>query len=81
MHIRHTKLLNIVNEKKRVAVTQLAQALDVSEVTIRKDLSSLEHMGLLRREHGYAAMAQSDDIANHLSFCLLYTSPSPRDCS
>ena len=68
MHIRHTKLLNIVNEKKRVAVTQLAQALDVSEVTIRKDLSSLEHMGLLRREHGYAAMAQSDDIANHLSF-------------
>ncbi len=68
LHIRHTKLLNIVNEKKRVAVTQLAQALDVSEVTIRKDLSTLEHMGLLRREHGYAAMAQSDDIANHLSF-------------
>ena len=28
LHIRHTKLLNIVNEKKRVAVTQLAQALD-----------------------------------------------------
>lgn len=68
MHIRHTQLLNIVNDKKRVAVTQLAHALDVSEVTIRKDLSLLEHMGLLRREHGYAAMAQSDDIANHLSF-------------
>ena len=68
LHIRHRKLLNIVNEKKRVAVTDLAQSLDVSEVTIRKDLSTLEHMGLLRREHGYAAMAQSDDIANHLSF-------------
>ena len=68
LHIRHTKLLNIVNNKKRVAVTELAQALDVSEVTIRKDLSTLEHLGLLRREHGYAAMAQSDDIANHLSF-------------
>ena len=49
LHIRHTKLLNIVNNKKRVAVTELAQALDVSEVTIRKDLSTLEHMGLLRR--------------------------------
>ena len=67
LHIRHRKLLNIVNEKKRVAVTDLAQSLDVSEVTIRKDLSTLEHMGLLRREHGYAAMAQSDDIANQLS--------------
>lgn len=68
MHIRHTKLLNMVNNKKRIAVTELAKLLDVSEVTIRKDLSSLEQMGLLRREHGYATMSQSDDIANHLSF-------------
>lgn len=68
MHIRHTKLLNIVNNKHRVAVTELAQVLNVSEVTIRKDLSALERMGLLRREHGFATMAQSDDIANHLSF-------------
>ena len=68
MHIRHTKLLNIVHAKKRVAVTELAQALDVSEVTIRKDLSILEHKGLLRREHGYAALSKSDDIGNHLSF-------------
>ena len=68
MHMRHTKLLNIVNNKKRVAVTELAEDLDVSEVTIRKDLSTLERMGLLRREHGYAAMTSSDDIGNHLSF-------------
>ncbi len=68
VHIRHTKLLNLVNEKKRIAVTELARSLDVSEVTIRKDLSALERRGLLRREHGFAAMAQSDDIANHLSF-------------
>ncbi len=68
VHIRHTKLLNLVNEKKRVAVTELAATLGVSEVTIRKDLSTLEHMGLLRREHGFAALSQSDDIGHHLSF-------------
>lgn len=68
MQLRHTRLLNLVNEKNRVAVTELARFLDVSEVTVRKDLSTLEKMGLLRREHGYAVMAQSDDIANHLSF-------------
>lgn len=68
MHMRHTNLLNIVNEKKRVAVTDLARALDVSEVTIRKDLNILEQKGLLHREHGFASMTASDDIANHLSF-------------
>lgn len=68
MHVRHSKLLNIVNSKKRVAVTELSEALDVSEVTIRKDLNLLERKGLLRREHGYAKIVASDDIANHLSF-------------
>ena len=68
MHIRHTKLLNIVNSKHLVAVTELSHELDVSEVTIRKDLNFLERKGLLRREHGYAALTSSDDIANHLSF-------------
>lgn len=68
VHIRHTKLLNIVNSKHRVAVSELSQALDVSEVTIRKDLNLLEQKGLLRREHGYATMTASDDIGNHLSF-------------
>lgn len=68
MNIRHTKLLNIVNEKKRVAVTELSSLLDVSEVTIRKDLSMLAQMGLLRREHGFASMSESDDIGIHLSF-------------
>lgn len=68
MHMRHTRLLNIVNRRKRVAVTELAQELEVSEVTIRKDLNLLEQKGLLRREHGFAAMIASDDIGNHLSF-------------
>ena len=68
MHIRHTRLLNIVHAKKRVSVADLANALRVSEVTVRKDLSSLERKGLLRREHGFAALSRSDDIGNHLSF-------------
>jgi len=68
MHIRHSKLLSLVNQHNRIAVTELAKALDVSEVTIRKDLNMLEKKGLLRREHGYARLTASDDIGNHLSF-------------
>lgn len=68
MHSRHTKLLALVNQKKRIAVTEMAEKLVVSEVTIRKDLNTLEEMGLLRREHGFAVMIASDDINHHLSF-------------
>lgn len=57
MHIRQTKLLDIVNRKQKVSVTNLAEALNVSEVTIRKDLTALEQKGLLHREHGYAVMS------------------------
>ena len=68
MHVRHSKLLSLVNQHNRIAVTDLAKELDVSEVTIRKDLNILEKKGLLRREHGYARLTTSDDIGNHLSF-------------
>lgn len=65
---RHTKLLEIVNYNKRIEVTKLAELLNVSQVTIRKDLGALEEKGLLRREHGYAVVASSDDINNRLAF-------------
>lgn len=65
---RHTRLLEIVNDNKRIEVTKLAELLNVSQVTIRKDLGALEEKGLLRREHGYAVVASSDDINNRLAF-------------
>lgn len=68
MHIRQTKLLDIVNRKQKVSVTNLAEALDVSEVTIRKDLTALEQKGLLHREHGYAVMSVSNEALHQLSF-------------
>jgi len=68
MHTRHTQLLDFVNSENRISVALLAQKLQVSEVTIRKDLDILEKRGLLRREHGFAVMIASDDIGHHLSF-------------
>lgn len=40
MHPRHTKLLDLICQNGRMAVTELSAALGVSEVTIRKDLST-----------------------------------------
>ena len=65
---RYTKLLEIVNENKRIEVSKLAELLNVSQVTIRKDLGALEEKGLLKREHGYAVITSSDDINSRLAF-------------
>lgn len=67
MNDRQSRILAIMAERKRVTVTELAAALQVSEVTTRKDLSQLESKGLLKREHGYASLMSSDDVGNRLS--------------
>ncbi|HET8737893.1 MAG TPA: DeoR/GlpR family DNA-binding transcription regulator [Pricia sp.] len=53
---RHQDLLNILQEKKYVEVSDLCEWLDVSAVTIRKDLKFLENKGLLFRTHGGASL-------------------------
>ena len=68
MRERQAQILDIIGNMKKVTVTELSEALNVSEVTVRKDLSVLEDKGLLRREHGYAAMVDSDDITKRLAF-------------
>ena len=48
-------------------VTKLSELLNVSQVTIRKDLVILENSGIIVREHGYARLNESDDINNRLA--------------
>lgn len=66
---RQTKILEIVNQKKKVEVVTLSQMLEVSQVTIRKDLDALEELNFLTREHGYATMKNMSDISNRMAFC------------
>lgn len=60
MHPRHAIILELVNEAGRVSVVDLANQLDVSEVTVRQDLTLLEKEGFLRRIHGAATTIDSD---------------------
>ncbi|MCH3964939.1 MAG: DeoR/GlpR family DNA-binding transcription regulator [Clostridium sp.] len=64
---RHKKLLKIVTDNKCIEVSRLSELLNVSQVTIRKDLSILEEKGLLHRKHGYAVINSSDDINSRLA--------------
>lgn len=55
---RHEKILKTIELLRTVSVQDLKERLDVSEVTIRKDLSFLEDQGLVLRTHGGARLAQ-----------------------
>ena len=68
MRERHTQILNLLGEKKKITVLELSELLKVSDVTIRKDLSVLEEKGLLKREHGFATLPESDDVSTRLLF-------------
>ncbi|WP_188188993.1 DeoR/GlpR family DNA-binding transcription regulator [Nonomuraea sp. SYSU D8015] len=46
--------LRLVQGSDRIAVSELAQRLGVSEMTVRRDLDALERQGLVRRVHGGA---------------------------
>ncbi len=52
--VRFTTILTALQQTGRVSVDILSEKLDVSVVTIRRDLDALEQKGLLRRTHGGA---------------------------
>ncbi|MEF3304577.1 DeoR/GlpR family DNA-binding transcription regulator [Paenibacillus sp. GYB003] len=51
---RYEKIVQLVNERGSIRVTELAELCDVTEETIRRDLDRLEQAGRLRRSHGGA---------------------------
>ncbi len=59
---REEEIISIVSQKKKIEVNELSELLQVSKVTIRKDLDKLEARGLLHRQHGYALLNNTDDI-------------------
>ena len=57
---RHTYILDRLQHTGEINVTELAQALSISQATIRKDLSILEQEGHLVRIHGGARLSMDN---------------------
>jgi len=55
---RHDAILKIISRLRTVSVQELTERLEVSEVTIRKDLTLLEEMGSIIRTRGGARLAE-----------------------
>ncbi|NIY81823.1 DeoR/GlpR family DNA-binding transcription regulator [Vibrio hepatarius] len=63
---RHT-ISNLVNEKGEVSVEELSQRFETSEVTIRKDLASLEKNGQLLRRYGGAIALPKEVVSDEMN--------------
>ena len=55
---RRQHILGIIRQEGRVLVSEVSDALDISRITIRKDLDELESKGLVQRTHGGALAPQ-----------------------
>lgn len=64
---RQSQILHMIAKDGKIDVSTLAETLDVSLVTIRRDLTVLEESGLIKRQHGYAELNVRSDINNRLA--------------
>jgi DeoR family transcriptional regulator, fructose operon transcriptional repressor len=60
---RHDAIVDALQERGRVSVADLADSLDVTTETVRRDLDTLESAGVLRRVHGGAVPAGRTSVA------------------
>jgi DeoR/GlpR family transcriptional regulator of sugar metabolism len=65
--LRRYAISNLVNEKGEVSVESLSLQFETSEVTIRKDLASLEKNGQLLRRYGGAIALPKEVVSDELS--------------
>jgi DeoR/GlpR family transcriptional regulator of sugar metabolism len=63
---RLNRIKKIISEQKRIDVITLSQLLNVTEVTIRRDLEKLENENFLKRTHGGAVLNDSTIAASTL---------------
>ncbi len=65
---RQNNILEILKEKKFATVEYLVTTLYSSAPTIRRDLNELRDKGYIKRSHGGAALADSENAPIHIDF-------------
>ena len=61
---RLKRILSLLNEQSDASVREIARELEVSEMTVRRDLSQMENERLLRRTHGGAVLTEPGALAD-----------------
>ncbi|HEX6496548.1 MAG TPA: transcriptional repressor AgaR [Acidobacteriaceae bacterium] len=61
---RRQHILRLIQQHGRVLVNEVSEELNISQITIRKDLDFLQSKGLVQRSHGGALRIQSNAIVD-----------------
>ena len=64
---RRSAIVDLVRARGGVSVAELADALDVSPSTIRRDLNTLDRQGMLQRVRGGGAVVGDDQPFQHVA--------------
>jgi len=67
MKDRTVKILDLLASNKTLKLSLLAELLDVSLVTLRKDLDILEKRGIVCRTHGFVSLDGADDTGRRIA--------------
>jgi DeoR/GlpR family transcriptional regulator of sugar metabolism len=65
---RNVRILDFLSANKTVKISLFAELLNVSQVTLRKDLDNLEKRGIICRTHGYVSLDGADDTGKRMAF-------------
>lgn len=68
---RTIMILDLLAVHKTVKLSMLSEALNISHVTLRKDLDNLESRGIIKCTHGYASLDGADNTCKRMAFCYL----------
>jgi len=60
---RHQNIIELVNERKSIRVTELSHIFSITEETIRRDLEKLESQNKLIRSHGGAVSISTSSVS------------------
>lgn len=56
---RHSKIIEIMQTQNVITIKELADRLDCTEMTVRRNLDELQELNFVKRERGYAVLLQS----------------------
>ena len=55
---RHAKIIEIMQQHNTISIKELAQLLNCTEMTVRRNLDELQDMNFVKRERGFAVLLQ-----------------------
>ncbi len=58
---RQQSIMKIMDEEKSISVNELARRVYASPATVRRDLTEMEKLGLIKRTHGGAVLCERDN--------------------